>query len=78
MTSYNLEAGPQLWFMQIQHDEGTPPWRRFTELLNTRFGPPLRFNPLDKLVACRRTASVVECQDRFEALLPRAGTLTEA
>jgi hypothetical protein len=50
MASYNLEAGAQPWFMQIQHDEGTPPWRRFTELLNTRFGPPLRSNPLGRRV----------------------------
>jgi hypothetical protein len=77
MASYNLEAGAQLWFMQIQCDEGTPQWRRFTELLHTRFGPPLRSNPLGELVACRRTGSVVEYQDRFEALLPRAGALTE-
>jgi hypothetical protein len=77
MASYNLEAGAQLWFMQIQRNEGTPSWRRFTELLNTRFGPPLRSNPLGELVACRRTGLVVEYQDRFEALLPRADALTE-
>jgi hypothetical protein len=76
MTSYNLEAGGQLWFMQIQCDEGTPPWRHFTELLNTRFGPPLGSNPLVELAACKRMHSVVEYQDRFEALLPRASTLT--
>jgi hypothetical protein len=63
--------------MQIQHDEGTPPWRRFTELLNTRFGPPLRSIPLGELMACRRTGSVVEYPDRFEDLLPRAGALME-
>jgi hypothetical protein len=77
MASYNLEAGAQLWFMQIQRDEGTPSWRCSTELLNTRFGPPLRSNPLSELVVCRRTGSVVEYQDRFEALLPRVSALTE-
>ena len=41
MASYNLENGSQLWYMQLQRDEGMPPWRRFSELLNTRFGPPL-------------------------------------
>jgi hypothetical protein len=56
MASYNLEAGAQLWFMQIQRDEGTPSWRCSTKLLNTRFGPPLRSNPLSELVVCRRTA----------------------
>jgi hypothetical protein len=78
MASYNPKAGAQLCFMQIQRDERTPPWRRFTELLNTRFGTSLRSNPLGELVTCRRTGSVVEYQDRFETLLPHAGALTEA
>ena len=77
MASYNLEDGAQLWYMQLQRDEGTPPWRRFSELLNTRFGPPLRSNPLGELMACKRTGSVIDFQDRFEALLPRAGHLSE-
>ena len=63
--------------MQVQRDEGTPPWRRFSELLNLRFGPPLRANPLGELMACKRTTSVVDFQERFEALLPRAGSLSE-
>ena len=77
MASYNLEGTAQLWYMQVQRGEGTPPWRRFTELLNLRFGPPLRANPLGKLMACKRTTSVVDFQERFEALLPRAGILSE-
>jgi hypothetical protein len=30
-----------MWYIQIQTDEGTPSWRRFKELLNPRYGPPL-------------------------------------
>jgi hypothetical protein len=78
MASYNLQDAAQLWCMQVQSEEGTPPWRRFTELLNLRFGPPLRSNPLGELAACKRTGSVVEYQERFEARLARAGTLSEA
>ena len=78
MASYNVEASAQLWFNQVQRDEGTPPWRRFAELLHLRFGPPLRSNPLGELTACKRTTSVVDFQERFEALLPRAGYLSEA
>lgn len=77
MASYNLEDGAQLWYMQIQREEGTPSWRRFSELLNTRYGPPLRSNPLGELAACKREGSVINYQNRFEALLPRAGTLSE-
>ena len=78
MASDNLEAGAQMWYLQVQQDEGTPSWRRFSELLNLRFGPPIRSNPLGELMAYKRIGSVSEYQDRFEALLPRVGTLTEA
>ena len=65
MASYNLEDGAQLWYYQVQQDEGTPSWRCFTELLHLRFGPPLRSNPLSELAACHRTGTVEEYQDRF-------------
>ena len=39
MASSNFEAGAHLWYIRVQRDEGTPPWRRFTELLHLRFGP---------------------------------------
>jgi hypothetical protein len=79
MASYNLEDGAQLWYIQVQADEqGTPTWPRFKELLHLRFGPPIRSAPLFELADCRRTGSVEEYQDRFQALLPRAGTLTDA
>ena len=45
MASYNMDDVAQLWFMQIQQEEGTPSGRHFTKLLNLRFGPPLRSNP---------------------------------
>jgi hypothetical protein len=77
MASYNLEDGAQLWYMQVQTDEGTPSWRRFTELLNLRYGPPLRAAPLFELADCRRTGTVTEYADRFQALLPRAGPLDD-
>ena len=77
MASYNLEDGAQLWYVQLQRDEGTPSWRRFTELLHLRYGPPLRAAPLAELAKCRRTGTVVDYQDRFQALLPRAGPLEE-
>jgi hypothetical protein len=78
MASYNLEDGAQMWYLQVQTDEGTPSWRRFKELLHLRYGPPLRAAPLFELVDCRRTSTVSEYQDGFQALLPRAGPLDEA
>jgi hypothetical protein len=67
-----------MWYIQVQTDEGTPSWRRFEELLNLRYGPPLHAAPVAELAECRRTGTVAEYQDRFQALLPRAGPLTEA
>jgi hypothetical protein len=78
MASYNLEDVAQLWYIQLQEDEGTPPWGHFKELLHLRFGPPLRLAPLFKLAECRRTGTVEEYANRFQALLPRAGRLDEA
>jgi hypothetical protein len=78
MASYNLEEGVQMWYIQVQMDEGTPSWHRFKELLNLRYGPPLRATPLTELAECRCTGTVAKYQDRFQALLPRAGPLTEA
>lgn len=77
MASYNLEDGAQMWYVQVQQDEGTPTWRRFVDLLNLRFGPPLRSAPLFELAECQLTSMVAEYQDRFQALLPRAGPLDE-
>jgi hypothetical protein len=39
MASYNLEDGAQMWYIQVQTDEGTPSWRWFKELLNLRYAP---------------------------------------
>jgi len=64
--------------MQVQTDEGTPSWRRFTDLLNLCYGPPLGSAPLFELADCRRTSTVAEYQDRFQALLARASPLDEA
>ena len=75
MASYNLEEGAQMWYIQVQEDEGIPSWRRFKDLLHLRYGPPLRSNPLHELAASKRTGNVPDYQDRFQALLPRAGRL---
>jgi hypothetical protein len=77
MASYNLEEMAQLWYIQLQEDEGTPHWGRFKDLLNLWFGPPLCVAPLFELTECRRSATVEEYSNRFQALLPRAGRLDE-
>jgi hypothetical protein len=79
MASYNLEDGAQMCYIQVQEDEGQRlTWARFKDLLHIRYGPPLRSALLFELADCRRTGTIVEYQDRFQALLPRAGPLDEA
>jgi hypothetical protein len=78
MASYHLDDVAQLWYSQLLEDDGAPTWGRFKELLNLRFGPPLRSAPLFELAECRRTGTVEEYSNRFQALLPRAGRLDEA
>jgi len=46
MASRNLAEDARMWFLQVQRDEGTPAWRRFTKLLHLRFGSPPRSNLL--------------------------------
>jgi hypothetical protein len=77
MASYNLEDVAQLWYIQLQEDEGTPRWGRFKDLLNLWFGLPLHAAPLFELAECRRSGTVEEYSNRFQALLPRAGRLDE-
>jgi len=76
-ASYHLDGVAQLWYTQLEEDSGTPTWPRFKEFLNLRFGPPLRSAPLFELTECRRTGTVEEYSNRFQALLPRAGRLDE-
>jgi hypothetical protein len=65
MASYNLEDGAQLWYVQVQSDEGTPTWPRFKELLNLRYEPSLQSALLFEPASCRRTGTVEEYQDHF-------------
>jgi hypothetical protein len=77
MASYHLEDVAQLWYIQLQDDEGTPRCSRFKDLLHLRFGPPIRSAPLFELVECQRTGSAEEYQNCFLALLTRVGPLEE-
>lgn len=66
---YHLLDVAQQWYMWIERDQGTPSWHRFIELINLYFGPPIRANPIDELVACCRTGTMADYQERFLTLL---------
>ena len=48
LASRNLKDDAREWFRQVTQDE-YPAWRRFTELLQRRFKPTPRPNPLHRL-----------------------------
>jgi hypothetical protein len=58
MASYNLEDVAQLWYIQLCCG-------CFKDLLNLRFGPPLRSAPMFELAECRRSGTVEEYSNRF-------------
>jgi hypothetical protein len=70
MASYNLEEGAQMWYMQVQEDESTPSWRCFKDLINLRYGPPLRSAPLFELADCRRTGTVTKYRTASKRYCP--------
>jgi hypothetical protein len=49
----------------------------FNQLVNKRFGPPLRTNPLGELILLHREGTVAEFQGKFLTLLTRCEDLTE-
>lgn len=72
-----MTGSSQLWYHRLEWDTGTPSWCIFVELVNTRFGPPLRSNPLGELTVLCRQGSVHEFFNNFLALLCCADPLSE-
>ncbi|XP_039834338.1 uncharacterized protein LOC120695086 [Panicum virgatum] len=78
LAALHLQGSAQQWYMRLEREEGVPSWRRFSTLLDMRFGPPIRSNPLGEFAACRHSGSVADYQEWFLALLTRAGPLLES
>lgn len=58
LATFHMTGPTQLWYHRLERDTGTPSWRHFVELVNTRFGPPLRSNPLGELITLRKLDTV--------------------
>lgn len=65
LATFHMTGSAQLWYHRLEHDTGTPSWRRFVELVNTQFGPPLRSNSLGELITLRKKGTVREFSDQF-------------
>ena len=75
LASRNLKADARDWFRQVTQDE-YPAWRRFTELLQRRFTPTPRPNPLHRLSLgvdnCLRSLAEMTAQlDRLRVRLEK-------
>jgi hypothetical protein len=64
------------WYYALEWDYDMVSWKRFAELVNLRFGPPIRFNPLGELKGLHRTGTNEEYQRQFLPLLCRCDGLT--
>lgn len=75
LVSYHLLDGAQQWYTRLERDHGLPSWRRFSDLLNMRYGPSLHSVPLGELAACCRTTTMDDYAECFLDLLAHAGSL---
>jgi hypothetical protein len=77
-ASLHLIGDAQLWYYRIELNSGEPSWRRFVQLVHTRFGPPMTDSPLGELTALRRTGTVEDYVNSFLALACRDVELSES
>jgi hypothetical protein len=77
-ASFYLTDDAQLWYHRLELNAGPPPWLRFVQLVNKRFGPPLTNSLIDKITLLRHDGSVDDFAKCFMALSFRDTTITEA
>lgn len=77
MASLHLDGVAAEWYYTIERDYGDITWGRFSELINLRFGPPLRMNGLADLKDLYRTGTVDDYTRQFSLLLCRCDNLSQ-
>jgi len=73
----HLTGSAQLWYYRLELTAGTPSWRRFAQLVQQHFGPPMSDSPVGKIMLLRRVGSVEDYTNQFLALACRNADLTE-
>jgi hypothetical protein len=58
MALLHMDGAAAEWYYPLEREYGLMSWACFIELINLRFGPPLRSNPLDELKDLRHTGTV--------------------
>lgn len=73
----HMDGNAYHWYFHLERSCNKPPWDEFKTLCNTRFGPPIRSDPLGKLRHLRQTGIFEDYQSRSLALLSRADPMME-
>jgi hypothetical protein len=76
-AAFYLDGDAQQWYFRLERNHGVQTWERFINLVNRRFVPPARSNPLDELIKLQHVGSVNEYQDQFLKLLARCDGVRE-
>nr|CAD1839913.1 unnamed protein product [Ananas comosus var. bracteatus] len=79
LATIHLEGRALQWhqvYMKSRLTRSPPTWEEYVSALNTRFGVDLYDDPMAELKELKQTGSVMEYQDKFDALLNRV-VLTE-
>jgi len=76
-AAMHLTGTAQLWYARLELIGGTPSWRRFAQLVQQRFGPPMTDSPVGELMLLRRTDSVEDYTDKFLSYACRDADLSE-
>jgi hypothetical protein len=82
LAAFYMEGIAQQWYYRFErnrldNNQGDPSWSQFCELVNQRFGPLMRSNPLGELCHLRCTGLVDAYQSDFLTLLTHCGGVTE-
>jgi hypothetical protein len=77
LATFYMSGEASQWYTLLERNRDQPSWAEFVKLVNQRFGPPLRNNPLGELIQLRREGTVADYQSRFLSLLGRCDDLAE-
>jgi hypothetical protein len=76
-AAMHLTGAAKLWYARLELMAGRPSWRRFAQLVQQRFRPPMTDSPLGELVRLCRAGTVDDYTDQFLALACRDADLSD-
>ena len=77
IASFHLTDHARIWFIQFEHNKGTPSWSQFSSAFQKHFGPPCGDNSLWKLSELRQQGPMEEYTDQFMEQLAKTNNLNQ-